>query len=161
MKAIDEYSIRNGVDLNAPYTSKELEILCTRLSKKPKIRFCCIVDSQGTSVAGGFKDHIQLLNNEEQRQMLCMASRLELFTKRDFDDTLGIVNFITTYRDNVTLITIPMQQDYLLLLSVERNATIEKIVKNTISFFDTNGIFSGRDESYSLEDYSATTSECV
>ncbi|HUU48672.1 MAG TPA: DUF6659 family protein [Nitrosopumilaceae archaeon] len=161
MKTIDEYPENKGGDLNTPYTNKELDILCNRVSNGPKIRFCCMVDSQGRSVASGFNDNIQPLNNEDQRQMLCAASRLELSTKREFNDTLGNVNFITTYRDNVALIIIPMQQDYLLLMSVERNGMIEQIVKNTISLFESNGILSGRDESISLIDNSTTPSECV
>lgn len=161
MKTIDYYPESKEGDLNTPYTNKELEILCARLSNSPKIRFCCMVDSQGRSVASGFNNNIQPLNNEEQRQMLCMASRLELSTKREFNDTLGNVNFITTYRDNLALIIIPMQQDYLLLMSVERNAGIEQIVKNTISLLDSNGISSGRDESIPLAENPTASSDCV
>ena len=159
MNTIDKPSYQKGDALNTPYTNKELEILCNRVSNGPKIRYCSIIDSLGRPVAWGFKNNIQLLNNEDQRQILCMASRLELSTKRDFDDTLGNVNFITTYRDNVALISIPMQQDYLFLMSVERNAEIEQIIKNTISLFDSNGILSGRDESCSINKNS--TSECA
>ena len=159
MKTINEYPENKGGNLNTPYTNKELDILCNRVSNGPKIRFCCMVDSQGRSVSSGFNDNIQPLNNEDQRQMLCTASRLELSTKREFNDTLGNVNFTTTYRDNVALIIIPMQQDYLLLMSVERNGMIEQIVKNTISLLESNGILSGRDESIPLIDDSTTPSE--
>jgi len=79
-----------------------------------------------------------------------MASRLELSTKRDFDETLGNVNFITTYRGNAALITIPMQQDYLLLMSTEQNAEIKQIVKNIINLFGSNGLLSRREESGSI-----------
>ena len=161
MKTIDYYPESKEGDLNTPYTNKELEILCNRLSNFPKIRFCCMVDSQGRSAASGFNNNIQPLNNEEQRQMLCMASQLELSTKRKFNDTLGNVNFITTYRDNIALIIIPMQQNYLLLISVERNAKIEQIVKNTISLLDSNGILSGRDESISTTEVPTESFECV
>lgn len=161
MKTVDDYPESKEGDLNTPYTNKELEILCNRVSNHSKIRFCCMVDSQGRSVASGFNDNVQLLNNKGQRQMLCMASQLELSTKRKFNDTLGNVNFITTYRDNIALIIIPMQQNYLLLISVERNAEIEQIVKNTISLLDSNGISSGRDEAISITDVPTKSFECV
>jgi hypothetical protein len=77
VKTTDNYPESKGDDLNTPYTNKELDILCDRVSNGPKIRFCCMVDSQGKSVASGFNDNIQPLNNEDQRQMLCMTSRLE------------------------------------------------------------------------------------
>jgi hypothetical protein len=161
MKTIDDYPKSKERDLNTPYSNKELEILCNRISNGPKIRFCSMVDSQGRSVASGFNSNVQQLNNEDQRQILCMASRLELSSKRDFNDTLGNVNFITTHRDNVSLIVIPMQQDYFLLMSVERNAVIEQIIKNTISLLDSNGILSGRDELISISNNPSTLSECV
>ena len=80
--------------------------------------------------------------------------------KREFDDTLGSVNFITTYRDNVALITIPMQQDYLLLISVERNAQIEQIVNKTTSIFESNGML-GRQNYNALNDNSTLSPECA
>ena len=52
-------------------------------------------------------------------------------------------------------------QDYLLLMSVERNAIIEQIVKNTISLLDSNGILSGRDESVSLTNRPTASTECI
>jgi hypothetical protein len=81
--------------------------------------------------------------------------------KEEFDDTLGNVNFITTYRDNIALITIPMQQNYLLLMSVERNAEIEQIVKNTLNIFERNGMF-GRKSKSNTSNYNSTLfSECA
>ena len=160
MKTSDKYEQTEKGDLNTPYTIKELEILCKRISYGSKVRFCTIVNSMGKSVVSSFKENIQPLNNADQIQTLCRASRLELSEKRDFNDTLGNVNFITTYRDNVALIIIPIQQNYFLLISVERNAAIEQIVKNTNSLFKTNGIVSGRDESSPLNNNS-TTAECA
>lgn len=79
--------------------------------------------------------------------------------KEEFDDTLGNVNFITTYRDNVAIINIPMQQNYLLLLSVERNAEIEQIVNNTIDLFESNGVLGGRRKSSPSDNNSSSSSE--
>ncbi len=81
--------------------------------------------------------------------------------KREFDCSLGNVDFITTYRGNVALINIPLQQNHLLLISVERNAEIERIVKDIISLFESNGILSGRDESISSNNNSSLSSEFV
>ena len=146
--------------LSIPLTNEGLEILCHRLCNEPKIRFCGVVNSFGRLVTGGFREGIRPLDNEDQRQMMYIQSTLELSMKEEFDDTLGNVNFITTYRDNIALITIPMQQNYLLLMSVERNAEIEQIVKNTISIFESNGMF-GRKPKSNTSNYNSTLfSEC-
>jgi len=147
MKTIDKCPRCKEEDLSIPITNEILENLCHTLCNEPKIRFCGVINPLGRLVRGGFRDGIKPLDNEDQRQMLYIQSYLEMSMKGEFDDTLGNVNFITTYRDNVALITIPMPQNYLLLISVERNAEIQKIVKNAINLFESNWILGGRKKS--------------
>jgi len=144
-----------------PLTNEALENLCNKLCKEPKIRFCGVVNPLGRLVIGGFRDGIKPLDNEDQRQMLYIQSYLEMSMKGEFDNTLGNVNFITTYRDNVALISIPMPQNYLLLMSVERNAQIEQIVKKTISLFEGNGMLGRKTKPNTLNDNSTLFSECT
>jgi hypothetical protein len=147
--------------LSIPLTNEGLEILCHRLCNKPKVRFCGVINPLGRLVTGSFRDGIKPLDNEDQRQMMYIQSYLEMSMKREFDDTLGNVNFITTYRDNIALITIPMRQNYLLLMSVERNAEIEQIVKNTINIFENNGMLDGRNKSIPSNNSSTLSLECA
>jgi len=147
--------------LSSPLTNEGLEILCHRLCNKPKVRFCGVINPLGRLVTGSFRDGIKPLDNEDQRQMMYIQSYLEMSMKREFDDTLGNVNFITTYRDNIVLITIPMRQNYLLLMSVERNAEIEQIVKNTINIFENNGMLDGRNKSIPSNNSSTLSLECA
>ncbi|NOQ44486.1 MAG: hypothetical protein GQ471_02340 [Nitrosopumilus sp.] len=147
--------------LSSPLTNEGLEILCHRLCNKPKVRFCGVINPLGRLVTGSFRDGIKPLDNEDQRQMMYIQSYLEMSMKREFDDTLGNVNFITTYRDNIALITIPMRQNYLLLMSVERNAEIEQIVKNTINIFENNGMLDGRNKSIPSNNSSTLSLECA
>ena len=161
MKTIDKYPRCEEEDLSIPITNKVLENLCHTLCNEPKIRFCGVINSLGRIVTGGFRDGIKPLDNEDQRQMLYIQSYLEMSMKGESDDTLGNVNFVTTYRDNVSLISIPMQQNYLLMMSVERNAEIEQIVKNAISLFESNGILNGRKKSIPSNNNSTLSSECA
>ena len=147
--------------LSIPLTNEGLEILCHRLCNKPKVRFCGVINPLGRLVTGSFRDGIKPLDNEDQRQMMYIQSYLEMSMKREFDDTLGNVNFITTYRDNIALITIPMRQNYLLLMSVERNAEIEQIVKNTINIFENNGMLDERNKSTPSNNSSTLSLECA
>jgi hypothetical protein len=139
--------IKHLINLNGniSLTSKQihvLENLCNKLSNEPKIRFCGVINSMGKIVAGGFKDDIKPLDSEDQRRMLYMQSTLELSMKGEFDENLGCVNYITTYRDNVVLINVPMKKyNHLVLISAERNTDTEQIVKYTISLFESNNVF--------------------
>ena len=75
----------------------------------------------GRLVAGSFKNNILPLDNEEQRQMLYMQSKLELSMKAEFNENLGSVNYVVTYRDNVIIINIPSDnQKFHILISAER-----------------------------------------
>ena len=135
------------IDLNgtASLTSEQIQILenlCNKLSSETKIRFCGVINSMGKIVAGGFKDGIKPLDSEDQRSMLYMQSSLELSMKGEFDENLGCVNYVTTYRDNVVLINMPMKRySHLVLISAERNVNVEQIVKNTIGLFESNRVF--------------------
>jgi len=124
-----------------PLTNEGFEILCQRICQEPKIRFCGIINSLGRIITGGFKDGIQPIDNEGLRRMLYMQSTLELSMKEEFDDVLGNVNYISTLRDNIAIIIIPILQNFHLLMSVERNADIEQIVKKVTNLFVCNGIF--------------------
>lgn len=142
-------------------TKEGMGILCQRVCEEPKIRFCGVINSLGRIVTGGFKDGIQPIDNESLRQMLFIQSTLELSMKGEFDDALGVVNYVITYRDNVAIITIPMLQNALLLLSVEKNADIEQIVKKTSNLFECNGILNKNDKSKTRDDNPLIFSECA
>ncbi|WP_420545788.1 DUF6659 family protein [Nitrosopumilus sp.] len=121
---------------------KVLEEICNKISYEPKIRFCGIINSMGKIVAGGFKDNIKPLDNDDQRQMLYMQSRLEISMKGEFNENLGNVNHIVTYRDNIVLINMPIPKyNHLALISAERNASIEQIIKMVASVFESHDIF--------------------
>jgi len=113
-----------------------LDIFCKVMCNKPKIRFCGIVNSMGRLVAGSFKNNILPLDNEEQRQMLYMQSKLELSMKAEFNENLGSVNYVVTYRDNVIIINIPSDnQKFHILISAERVSNPQEIVKEVADLF--------------------------
>ena len=123
-----------------PLMSSRIHIfqnICEKICSEPKIRFCGVINVMGKLVAGGFPDGIKPLNNEEERQMWYMQSALEMSMKKEFDNNLGDVNYTVTYRDNVTLINMPIK-NYVVLISTERNANIKRIVDYSKGLFDFN-----------------------
>jgi hypothetical protein len=66
-----------------------------------------------------------------------MQSKLELSMKEEFNDSLGHVNYIVTYRDNVVIINIPSDnQKYHILISAERNSNVQEIVNDVANLFE-------------------------
>ena len=148
-------------DWSIPLTNEGVEILCQKLCNEPKVRFCGVINPLGRLVTGGFRNSVESLTNENQRQMLYIQSYLEMSMKGDFDDTLGNVNYITTYRDNIALITIPLQQNHLLVMSVERNAEVKQIIQIATGLFESNGMLGGRNKSVPTNNNSKLSSECA
>lgn len=96
-----------------------------------------MINGMGKLIAGGFKDGVKPLDSEEERKMWYMQSALEMSMKKEFGNNLGDINYIVTYRDNVTLINMPIQ-GHVALLSTEGNADIRQIVDRSRRLFDFN-----------------------
>ena len=133
MKKEETINFRNQI--NFPLFGPVLEDFCEKICAQPKVRFCGIVNSMGRLIAGGLREGIEPLENEDQRQMLYIQSFLEMSMKRDFDETLGKVEYMATYRDNIAVITMPLRHNCLLLLSTEKNAQIKQIIQVATGLF--------------------------
>jgi hypothetical protein len=92
----------------------QLENKCRELFRDDRIRFVGIINNMGKLI--------------EQRRMLYIQMALEIAMRKDFDETLGKINYIATNRDNVLMVSIPMN-NYLVLISAEPTATPEEIIK--------------------------------
>jgi len=99
--------------------------ICDKVCSESKIRFCVVINRMGKLISGGFRDKIKPLDNEEERRIWYMQSALEMSMKKEFGNNLGDINHIVTYRGNVTLINIPIQ-DYVILLSIEKNGDVKE-----------------------------------
>lgn len=96
----------------------------------PEIRFVGVINRMGRLVSGDYKKGIVPIEEINQYK-ICMAHALELFMKKDLDDTLGTLEYIVSKRKNVTIITIPVN-DSLVLISTEPKTKIEPIVDEII-----------------------------
>ena len=96
----------------------------------PEIRFVGVINSMGRLVLGDYKKGIVPIAEVDQYKM-CMEHALELFMKKDLDATLGQLDYIVSKRNNVTIITIPVN-DYLVLISAESYTKVEPIIDEII-----------------------------
>ena len=118
-------------------TSKKIQALedsCNKVLKLPKIRFVGVLDKMGNKIAGGFKkDVISYLPDKDNRQMYVQLV-LEYLMRKDFDDTLGSIDYITSRRGKITMVSVPTRE-YLVLITAERDANVEEIIHKVNTSF--------------------------
>jgi hypothetical protein len=92
----------------------------------------------GNLVSGDHKKGIVPIA-ELEHYKICMAHALELFMKKDLDNTLGPLEYIVSKRKNIAIVTIPIN-DSLVLISVEPQAKIEPIINEIIQRINNQDI---------------------
>ena len=99
---------------------------CSNLLEENDIRFAGLLDPMGNLVVGGFKKGIEPLKDEVERKKMFMEAVLRVRTRQDFDDNLGPVRYAASRRDAVVMMTFPVLNDHVLLISTEPHVDIDK-----------------------------------
>lgn len=108
--------------------SEELEKICQKIIKlDPKMRSARIINSRGHLVAGGMKKGIMSLEDQKQDEMMFMELALRVRMRREFDAEFGEVHFSMSYREKVIVMSFPLANDDVLLISSEKDLDFGKI----------------------------------
>jgi len=104
------------------------DYICNQMSQIRGIRFAAIINNRGRKIAGGFSSNITPLENDKQKmEMLFMEVALDLSIRREFDNSLGSISAIVSYRNKTNIITIP-HEDSLMLISSEPELDPNKVI---------------------------------
>mgnify|MGYP001586586234 FL=1 len=126
---------------------EELEGICQQiLQLDPKMRSARFINARGHLAAGGMKDGLLSLEAKKQDEMMFMELALRVRMRHEFDTEFGIVHFSLSYRDKVLVMSFPLSNDDVLLVSREKDKDfgdipfkilkiIECIKKNPIKTF--------------------------
>ena len=126
---------------------EELESICQQILKlDPKMRSARFINARGHLAAGGMKDGLLSLEAKKQDEMMFMELALRVRMRHEFDTEFGIVHFSLSYRDKVIVMSFPLNNDNVLLVSCEKDTNfgdipfkilkiIECIKKNPITTF--------------------------
>ena len=106
---------------------------CQSLLKEPEIRFAGLINHMGHLVAGGMKQGLKPLEDEADMRKLYMELILRVSTRKEFDYSLGPVEFSASRREKAVVISFPIDNK-LLFISANTNIYIEEPAKkvNTI-----------------------------
>ena len=109
---------------------------CKSLLKEPEIRFAGIVNIAGNLVLGGFKEGLTPYENDETKLQAFYNFVSKASIRKEFDESLGPINYIAARRDKAVLISFPFPLSHILLLiSAEPNVNIETLAKKVVEIF--------------------------
>ncbi|KEQ57310.1 hypothetical protein AAA799E16_01369 [Marine Group I thaumarchaeote SCGC AAA799-E16] len=107
---------------------EELEKLCKKITKlDPKMRSARFINSRGHLMAGGMKEGLLSLEAQKQDEMMFMELALRVRMRHEFDKEFGMVHFSMSYRDKVIVMSFPLSNDDVLLVSCEKDINFGKI----------------------------------
>jgi hypothetical protein len=106
-----------------PYEEK-----CQSLLKEPEIRFAGLINHMGHLVAGGMKQGITPLEDEADMRKLYMELILRVSTRKEFDYSLGPVEYSASRRQKAVVISFPIGNK-VLLVSANTNVNIDETAK--------------------------------
>ncbi|QLH02695.1 hypothetical protein C5F47_03555 [Nitrosopumilus cobalaminigenes] len=106
----------------------ELEKMCqTIIALDPKMRSARLINNRGHLTAGGMKDGLLSLEAQKQDEMMFMELALRVRMRHEFDAEFGEVHFSMSYRDKVIVMSFPLNNDDVLLLSCEKDIDFGKL----------------------------------
>ena len=100
---------------------EELEKICQKIIKlNTKMRSARLINSRGHLMAGGMKKGLLSLEAQKQDEMMFMELALRVRMRHEFDKEFGEVHFSMSYRNKVIVMSFPLSNDAVLLLSCEK-----------------------------------------
>lgn len=109
---------------------------CLQIQKEPEIRFAGIVDKDGKLIAGGFKEGLVPYEDDETRLHSFFEFVSKASIRKEYDDSLGPINYIAARRDKAVLVSFPFPiTQVLLLISAEPSTNIENLAKKVVEIF--------------------------
>lgn len=106
-----------------PYEEK-----CQSLLKEPEIRFAGLINHMGHLVVGGMKKGMFPLEDEADMRKLYMELILRVSTRKEFDYSLGPVEYSASRREKAVMISFPIGNK-VMLISAETDVNIDETAK--------------------------------
>ncbi len=128
------------------YTEFQIyDIRCKDLLDEDGIRFAGIINDVGNLIYGGFKKGVLPLESDQTKLESFMKFVSKMSLRKEYDDSLGPINYLIARRDKLVLISFPFPLSrILLLISAEPSVVIEDLASIAIKIFGDSSISSDR-----------------
>lgn len=114
---------------------KKLDNACKKLSSENKVRHVGVINELGHLVAGGFREGIKPLLEDEKVSMTYMQMQLDFKMRQELDEVLGPIDYIASRRTKQLVISVPIGE-MLVLITAEPDADDKIIIKRAEELFD-------------------------
>ena len=113
---------------------------CEKILDFEGVRFVGIIDKMGNILVERFREDVVPFENDTKRRMLYMQMVLEITMRKEFDSSLGSLDYIVSRRGKCLMITVPFGEN-VILVSTSHDAEMKKIVSkiNTVFGLDIMG----------------------
>ncbi len=119
------------------------DIRCKDLLDDDEIRFAGIINEVGDLIYGGFKKGIVPLESDQTKLESFMRFVSEISLRKEYDSSLGPINYLVARRDKAVLISFPFPLSrILLLISAEPSVDIENLASRVIRTFGDSSLSS-------------------
>lgn len=110
-----------------------LSELCNSIFEiNEKIRFVGIIDQMGKLIGGDMKKGLPSLEKNDGSIRLYLGYAINNILRRDFDDIFGKVLYTFSERERIKLLTIPID-DNLLLVSMDKSTDHVELINKIIA----------------------------
>lgn len=107
---------------------EDLEKICRDIiALDPKMRSARLINSRGHLIAGGMKEGLLSLEAQKQDEMMFMELALRVRMRHEFDNEFGEVHFSMSYREKVIVMSFPLTNNDVILVSSEKGVDFGKI----------------------------------
>lgn len=117
----------------------DYEIFCTKiLESHPKIRFATVYDQWAVRVGGGMRSGLTSLLSEHKENELVTLSILDWKARKEMSKWLGKTKYTLAEYDLVKRFSFYLGDDYLLLISTEKDVETDVVVDKIITLYYKN-----------------------
>ena len=136
MSTDKQYGILDGQNIKF---DMDYEKLCNDvLNLDTKVRFVGVCDNSGEIKNGGLKDGIKSILTDEEIKKSNLMSLERWRLHNTLADRIGKARYAMEEYEKVKQITMPLEDEHLLLISTEVNAEHGKIIESTIQVIISN-----------------------
>jgi len=110
----------------------DLSALCNSIFEiDEKIRFVGMIDQMGKLIVGDMKKGTPSLEKNDGSIRLYLGYAINNILRRDFDNVFGKVLYTFSEREKIKLLTIPIEEN-LLLVSIDKSADHDKLINKIL-----------------------------
>ena len=136
MCTLKQYSILDGQNIKF---DMDYEKLCNDvLNLDPKVRFVGVCNNTGEIKNGGHKEGIKSILTDEEIKKSNLISLQRWRLHNTLADRIGKARYAMEEYEKVKQITMPLEDEHLLLISTEVDADHGKIIESAIQLIISN-----------------------